>query len=85
MPPTSPTPPSITLFTRVGCHLCQDARDVVAAVGARTGAPWREVDVDADPEDQAEYGDRVPVVLVGNVEHAQFRVDPDRLLAALTA
>ena len=37
------------------------------------------VDVDADPELQAEYGDRVPVVLLDGREHSYFTVDVDRL------
>jgi Glutaredoxin-like domain (DUF836) len=35
--------------------------------------------VDADPELQAEYGDRVPVVLLDGREHSYFTVDVDRL------
>ena len=38
-----------------------------------------EVDVDTDPELQAEYGDRVPVVLLDGREHSYFTVDVDRL------
>jgi hypothetical protein len=37
------------------------------------------VDVDTDPELQAEYGDRVPVVLLDGREHSYFTVDVDRL------
>ena len=47
------------------------------------GESWRTVDVDADPEDRAEYGDLVPVVLVDGVVHAYYRVEPDRLRQAL--
>jgi hypothetical protein len=39
----------------------------------------REVDVDTDPELQAEYGDRVPVVLLDGREHSYFTVDVPRL------
>ena len=75
--------PAVTLITRVNCHLCQDARQTVAAVCAREGVSWVELDVDADPLRQAEFGDLVPVVLVSGVEHAHFRVDPQRLAQAL--
>ncbi|GAA2005504.1 glutaredoxin family protein [Nakamurella flavida] len=74
----------VILYTRVGCHLCDVAKDVAVPVCADTGAEFREVDVDADPEDRAEYGDRVPVVVIDGVEHGYFEVDADRLRRALT-
>lgn len=75
--------PRITLYTRDGCHLCADARTVVAAVAVETGELWREVDVDADPEDRAEYGDLVPVVLVDGTMHGYYTVDAGQLRQAL--
>jgi glutaredoxin len=73
----------VTVYTRVDCHLCEVAVTQVAAIAAQTGADWSVVDVDADPEDRAEYGDRVPVILVDGVEHGSIRVEPDRLRNAL--
>lgn len=75
--------PRITLYTRDGCHLCADARTVVAAVAQDTGEQWREVDVDGDPEDRAEYGDLVPVVLVDEKMHGYYTFDAVRLRQAL--
>lgn len=73
----------VTLLTRIDCHLCEQAREIVSASTAAAGSSWSEIDVDDDPENRAEYGDRVPVVLIDGVEHAHFRVDPVRLMAAL--
>lgn len=73
----------VTLLTRMGCHLCDDARVEVLAATTAAGADWSEIDVDADPELRAEYGDRVPVVLVDGVEHGHFAVDRTKLSAAL--
>jgi glutaredoxin len=75
--------PPVTLLSRAGCHLCDDARAVVAAVASEAGVGWEELDVDADPPLAEEYGDRVPVVLVEGREHAYWRVDECRLRAAL--
>ena len=72
------------MYTRVDCHLCEVAVAQVAAITAETGATCSQVDVDADPDDRAEYGDRVPVILVDGVEHGYYRVEPDRLRRALT-
>ena len=74
--------PRITLIGRVGCQLCDDARDVVRSVASDTGVRWVERDVDSDPE-LAEYSDRVPVLLIDGSEHAYWRVDEARLRAAL--
>ena len=71
--------PELTLLTRVGCHLCVTAAETVARIAAEAGLVPREVDVDTDPELQAEYGDRVPVVLLDGREHSYFTVDVDRL------
>ena len=74
----------VTVYTRVDCHLCEVAVAEVESIAAETGASWSSVDVDADPEDRAEYGDRVPVILVDGVEHGYYRVEPERLRRALS-
>jgi glutaredoxin len=74
----------ITLISRAGCHLCDDARAILAAVAAEEGVAWDEVDVDGTGNLADEYGDRVPVVLLDGSEHAYWRVDPERLRAALS-
>jgi glutaredoxin len=71
--------PELTLLTRAGCHLCATAAETVARIGGEAGITPREIDVDTDPELQAEYGDRVPVVLLDGREHSYFTVDVDRL------
>ena len=73
----------ITVVTRVDCHLCDVALAQVRAIAGETGAAVTEVDVDADPDDRAEYGDRVPVILLDGVEHGYYRVEPERLRRAL--
>ena len=73
----------VTVYTRVDCHLCEVAVAEVESIATETGAGWSAVDVDADPDDRAEYGDRVPVILVDGVEHGYYRVEPERLRRAL--
>jgi glutaredoxin len=69
----------VTLYTRAGCHLCDDAK---AALG-RLGVGFDEVDIAGDPELTAEYGDRIPVVVLDGREHGYWRVDEPRLLRDL--
>lgn len=71
--------PRLQLLTRAGCHLCQTAAETLDRIGAEAGLVPVAVDVDADPALQAEYGDRVPVVLLDGREHCYFTVDVVRL------
>jgi glutaredoxin len=69
----------LQLLTRVGCHLCGTAAETLERIGAEAGLVPEAVDVDDDPELRAEYGDRVPVVLLDGREHSYFTVDVVRL------
>jgi thiol-disulfide isomerase/thioredoxin len=69
----------LQLLTRVGCHLCETAAEELEPVAAEAGLRVESVDVDADPELRAEFGDRVPVVLLDGREHSYFSVDVPRL------
>ncbi len=73
----------VTVVSRQGCHLCEVAEADVERICADLGVPWEVTDVDADPELRAEYGERVPVILVDGEEHGYWRVEEDRLRAAL--
>jgi hypothetical protein len=73
---------------RAGCHLCDDARTVVAAECAAAGAAWDEVDVDTSPGPDGRplaerYGELVPVVEVDGRRVAYWQVDAARLREAL--
>ena len=71
--------PRLQLLTRADCHLCAVAAETLERIAAEAGLTVATVDVDADPDLQAEYGDRVPVVLLDGQEHSYFTVDVPRL------
>ncbi|GAB3501354.1 glutaredoxin family protein [Amycolatopsis cihanbeyliensis] len=73
----------VTVMTRRGCSACERAERDVERICAELGVPWSAVDVDADQEHRAEYGDRVPVILVDDAEHGYWAVEEDRLRGAL--
>ncbi len=73
----------VTLVTRRDCHLCEQAEPVVVRLAAEAGVPMTVRDVDADPADLARYSDKVPVVLLDEVEHAYWTVDEPTLRRAL--
>jgi glutaredoxin len=69
----------VTLYGRPGCHLCDDARDVLI----RVGEPFHEVDIEADDELFKRYLERIPVIVVDGVEAFDFFVDEEALRALL--
>lgn len=79
-----PDGPRVRLYSRPGCHLCDDARVVIEQVCAELGEEFDEVSIDEDPELTRRYGEEIPVTMVDGRQHDFFRVDPDRLRAALT-
>ena len=76
-------PTSVTFITRSGCHLCELAEPMVRAAAAQANVPFSLRDVDADPADVAAYGEKVPVVLLDDREHAYWQVDVKALRRAL--
>ena len=73
----------ITLLSRPGCHLCDDARSVIARVAADLGVGWEERDITLSADDEAQYSEMIPVTFVDGVQHDFWRVSEDRLRAAL--
>lgn len=83
--------PRVVLYGRPGCHLCVEARALVAAAAAEHGVTWVEVDVDAggsarDGRPLADvYGELVPVVEVDGARVGYWQIDAARLREALIA
>jgi glutaredoxin len=73
---------TVTVYTRSGCKLCEEAERVVAELAAGV-AEVELVDIDADPDLRERYTVRVPVVAVDGVELFDYEVDPDALREAL--
>jgi glutaredoxin len=76
--------PRVTLYSRPGCHLCDDARAVIARVCADLGEEYAEVSIDGDAELQRRFGEEIPVTFVDGGQHDFWRVDETRLRAALS-
>jgi len=75
---------TLSIVGKPGCHLCDDAKEVIDDVLKQ----FPEVDVEAvsiedNPLWSDIYGERIPVILINGVEHAQWRVDADKLTVAL--
>ena len=76
--------PEVSLLTRTGCPACAAAEADVRRICEELGVAWKASDVDADRELRAEYGDRVPVILIDGREHGFWKVEEERFRRALS-
>jgi len=65
----------VTLYTRPGCHLCEDAKTAIAPLLREFGAVLREVNIDKDAVLEERYGLDIPVIFIGARKAAKHRVD----------
>ena len=73
----------ITLYSKPGCHLCDDARTVIERVCAELGTAYDDVDITTSAELMDAYGEQIPVTFVDGRQHDFWRVDEARLRRAL--
>ncbi len=76
--------PTLTLFGRKHCHLCDDMAEALAPLATEWGVGVRYVDVDGDPAIASKYGDQVPVLAHGDTLLCRHFLDPQRVRAYLT-
>ncbi|MGZ4110324.1 MAG: glutaredoxin family protein [Actinomycetota bacterium] len=74
---------TVRMYSRPGCHLCDDARAVILGVGERVPFEYEEVDISTADELELEYGIRIPVVEVDGRELFEISVDASELVRAL--
>ena len=77
--------PLVTLYTRAGCCLCDDAKQVIEAARAHADFDYREIDIDADPDLMRLYHDEVPVIAINRVKAFKYRVKMNDFLKKLEA
>ena len=68
-------PFDVTLYTRPGCYLCDEAKSAIAPLLREFGAALREVNIDADPVLKERYAWDIPVIFIGPRKAAKHRVD----------
>jgi glutaredoxin len=71
-------PRDVTLYTRPGCHLCDEAKSAIAPLLREFGAVLREVNIDADSVLKERYGWDIPVIFIGKKKAAKHRVDVEQ-------
>jgi glutaredoxin len=77
--------PLVTLYTRSGCCLCDDAKQVLAEARRRADFDYEELDIDADPELRRLYNDEVPVIAIDERKAFKYKVELKEFLRRLEA
>jgi glutaredoxin len=79
----------LTLYSRPGCHLCDDMKHVVEPLARDLDCALEEIDISADPALEARFGTEIPVLYVNGRKAFKYRLDAhalrDRVLAAQRA
>jgi glutaredoxin len=71
------------MYGKPGCHLCDNARVVIAEVCGELGIGYAEVDITTSADLMAAYAEQIPVTFVDGQQHDFWRVDASRLRKAL--
>ena len=75
----------VTLYTRQGCCLCDDAKRVILDARRDAAFDYEEIDIDRDPALAVRYNDDVPVVAINGSKAFKHRVDRREFLKKLQA
>ena len=75
----------VTLYTRRGCHLCDEAKRAVDAARLRGTFDYEEFDIDSDPELRRLYNEEVPVIAIDGRKAFKYRLTVEELMKKLEA
>ena len=74
---------TITIYSRQGCHLCNDAQKTLESMREELKFEIEVIDIDEDPEFVKLYSDQVPVIHIDGIHHDFYKVDPLRFRSSL--
>ena len=83
--PPGPAPVALTIYSRPGCHLCEEMKTVVARVARRVALTLDEIDISTDPALEQRFGLEIPVLLVDGRKVAKYRVTETELTRILNS
>jgi len=66
----------VIIYSRPGCHLCEEAKATILAAGCLDEFELREVNIEGDPGALAQYQYDIPVVFINGVRVFKHKVDP---------
>jgi glutaredoxin len=77
--------PLVTLYTRAGCCLCDEAKRVLSQARTHAEFDYEERDIDCDPDLRRLYNDEVPVICINRTKAFKYKVDMEEFLKKLAA
>ncbi len=77
--------PQVILYTRQGCHLCDEMKASLARLGLRAAFQLEEIDIDSDPKLVRQFNDDVPVVFIQGRKAFKYRLKEEEFLRLLSA
>ena len=75
----------VTLYTRRGCHLCDEAKQAIDSARRRRAFDYEEFDIDSDPELRRLYNEEVPVIAIDGRKAFKYRLTAEELMMKLEA
>ena len=73
----------ITIYSRTGCHLCEDALKILQSMQSELDFDLEEILIDGSEELEKLYGEKIPVTQIDGKHHDFWRVDPERFKSSL--
>ncbi len=80
-----PTQAEVLLYTRTGCCLCDEAKQLLRELRKTVRFELQEIDIDRDPELRQRYNEEVPVIFIHGKKAFKYRMDPRQFLKRLQA
>ena len=80
--PKEPASPQVIFYTKAGCHLCEEARDMLDDIAAEIMYNLSEIDIRSDPAIFEEYRYRIPVIIINGETLLEGRIEYRDLASA---
>lgn len=75
--------PHVIIYTKPGCHLCEEAKREMERAGGGDAYTFEEVNILSDPDLGRRYGTEIPVVLINGTHAFKYRLSADEFKRAL--
>ena len=75
--------PHVIIYSRPGCHLCDEAKAAIRSAGCDDQFTLEEVNIESDDELLRKYKYDIPVIAINGVESFMHRVDPKEFIRAI--
>jgi len=75
----------LTLYSRPGCHLCEEMKAVIDLLATDSQLALTEIDISTDPDLEARYGTEIPVLIADGKKVAKYRISETQLRRMIAA